>query len=272
VIRQQKHSRKARARQNEILLQEEAIRSAIAAEDPALDKLMRELEDITIIEDAIGDQYEITGQGKIGPDKGKLQIAPIASHGQSDSLETLRSLARGARLERSPMDSLVDHSRRSDSGRLLNAVETQMSQQALNLIGKGGLREDVSSEIKAQRAIPLIQDMDRGYNRKTGAPFGAAGLDAGHIYPHNKYPELSASPENIMYENKYENRTKQDFDDPQKVADLLLSRYIKTIRDSTTTTPGYSAEAIAEMAAGPEIMRLNRKEYLKAKRQGRDIY
>tara|TARA_X000001388_G_C2210625_1_gene114994 strand:+ start:327 stop:1022 length:696 start_codon:yes stop_codon:yes gene_type:complete len=230
-----------------------------------MDELLEIFGGLAAIEQAVGDQYELD-EGKIGVDKGKIQLRPKIKHGMAMAPETLRSLAL-AIIQADAGESLVDNRKRVVNTDLEYALENLMSGQGLAQLGKGGLREKVDNALRAERGKTIARALDLGYNQKTGAPFGSAGLDAGHIQSHKDFPELSTSAANIMPENKYENRAKGAAPDEQ-VADRLHHSLIKRIRDSHTMVP-YSDAAVAEMAAGPEIMQVNRKEYLKGKRAGR---
>ena len=222
-----------------------------------------------LLKDALSSQFEVSiSEGK-GKNQGKLLLKKRQSHGQGDSANTLTALEMGRRRALAG-ESLVDDSRRASTEPLRKAFDLLATGQAITELGKAGLRSgaNVSQDVMRERAWNMLLAYDRGYNPETGAPLGDVGTDGGHKKPHHLYPELSTSPENIMPENKYENRTKGAADDPDLVAERLAGNLIEKVIKDHEMVP-YSQSALDEMAAGPEIMRMNRKEYLKAKRTGR---
>ena len=62
------------------------------------------------------------------------------------------------------------------------------------------------------RAAALATDLDNGFDPKSRVPFNVINqavstpLDAGHFIAHASRPDLSDSPENIGFQNAYENR------------------------------------------------------------------
>ena len=184
--------------------------------------------------------------------------------------ETLIAMEMGRRRAETG-ESLVDDSRRADIEPLRKAFDDLLSGQAYRELGGAGLRESTGGDEMKARAWSMMQSYDKGYNPETGAPYGAAGTDGGHKKPHSLYPELSKAPDNIMPENAYENRTKGAAETAEEEAERLATGLIKKIIADHEMVP-YSAAAQAEIAAGPEIMQVNRKGYLKALRQGRQLY
>ena len=223
-----------------------------------------------LIKEACEDYFDIQiSEGK-GKNQGKVLLKKKQQHGMSKAPETLVAMELGRR--RAELgESLVDSSVRADNSNLRKAFDDLLTGQAYRELGGAGLRESVGGEEMKARAWEMLQAYDRGSNPETGAPYGAAGTDGGHKKPHSLYPELSKAPENIMPENAYENRTKGAAATPEEEAERLATGLIKKIISDYQPVP-YSAAAQAEMAAGPEIMRVNRKEYLKAKRMGRALY
>ena len=223
-----------------------------------------------LIKDACESYFDIEiSEGK-GKNQGKVLLKKKQQHGKGSAPETLVAMELGRRRAEAG-ESLVDASVRADNSGLRKAFDDLLSGQAYRELGGAGLRESTGGEEMKARAWEMIQAYDRGYNPETGAPYGEAGTDGGHKKPHSLFPELSKAPENIMPENAYENRTKGAAVSPKEEAERLANGLIKKIVADHQPVP-YSAAAQAEMAAGPEIMRVNRKEYLKAKRTGRALY
>ena len=224
-----------------------------------------------LIKDSLGNYFDIrVSEGK-GKNQGKILLKKkVEQSGLSGAPETLIAYEMGRRRAEAG-ESLVDDSKRADNTQLRKAFDELLTGQAYRELGGAGLRESTGGEEMKQRAYAMLEAYDRGYNPETGAPYGRAGLDGGHKKPHSLYPELSKAPDNIMPENKYENRTKGAASSPEEEAERLANKFIKEIIAGHTVVP-YSDSAVAEMAAGPEIMQVDRKEYLKAKRQGRPLY
>ena len=225
-----------------------------------------------LIKDALSDYFDIEVSSGKGKNQGKVLLKKKIMHGMGSAPETLVAMEMGRRRAEAG-ESLVDHSVRASTEPLRKAFDDLLSGQAYRELGGAGLRESTGGEEMKARAWEMIQSYDRGYNPETGAPYGGAGTDGGHKKAHSLFPELSKAPENIMPENAYENRTKGAAETPEQEAERLASGLIKKIIADYEPGPNpYSEATLAEMAAGPEIMRVNRKEYLKAKRMGRALY
>jgi len=234
-----------------------------------INALVKHAEAYLELNDALGDHYELS-YGKQKKNQDEVRLTRKKLSGKSNSVNTLIAKELGAR--RAELgESLVDQTApRASTDDFRYAFDNLLSEQGKTMLGSGGLREGavVSPEDMNQRAYNIALAHSRGYNPETGAAYSDVGVDAGHKKPHALHPELSTDPDNIMPENKYENRIKGKEEDPRKVAEVLRNNYLNDIRKSSSPIE-YSDEAIAEMAAGPEIMRVNRKEFLKGRRQGR---
>ena len=225
-----------------------------------------------LIKDALSDYFDISiSEGK-GKNQGKVLLKKKQVHGMGSAPETLVAMEMGRRRALAG-ESLVDDSVRADTAPLRKAFDDLLSGQAYRELGGAGLRESTGGNEMKERAFNMLLYYDRGYNPETGAPYGGAGTDGGHKKPHSLYPELSKAPDNIMPENAYENRTKGAAETAEQEAERLATGLIKKIIADFEPGPNpYSEATLAKMAAGPEIMRVNRKEYLKAKRMGRPLY
>ena len=71
-----------------------------------------------------------------------------------------------------------------------------------------------------------------------------------------------------MPENKYQNRIQGKEEDPEIVADRMMNKVLSDIRNDPEVEVRYSPQAVVEMEAGPPIMRMNRKQFLAARRKG----
>ena len=105
-----------------------------------------------------------------------------------------------------------------------------------------GLRGKVAKltlEDQEDRSVLRAGELFRGYNDKTGMPYGEAGVDGGHKKAHHNAPELSAAKGNMMYENKYENRGKQDAPTPEDEYRMLDKGLKDRLRDGEISTDEY---------------------------------
>ena len=119
--------------------------------------------------------------------------------------------------------------RRADDPELINALERQgfiEKQKGIDRLGYAGARsKELKDRIDAgtyfQVRDNIIGDMDRGYNARTGAPFGSPFLDGngnlvrdqlegGHILEHALNPEGRHDPSNIIAELRTENQLKKE--------------------------------------------------------------
>ena len=194
------------------VLDEAYLARQLVADGDISAKLLQGLGDAALLEDAVGSHYdltELTG-GKL-EDRGKIKIKAKQMHGASNSPQTIDALLRAIEYEKhgalvTPRQS-TPHSRE-----LRMAAERILAPAGASALAKVGLRaggvEGLDGPERLLRALDRIDELDRGFNQNTGAIYDGVGLDGGHKFPHNKYPEMSESRENMMFENKYENRVK----------------------------------------------------------------
>ena len=223
-----------------------------------------------LLKEALQDQFDVSVSDTKGKNQGKLILKKKIRHNDGESKNTMVALEMGRRRALAG-ESLVDDRVRASTEPLRKAFDLLASGQAIAELGKGGLRagHGIKGNDMKERAWNMLVSYDRGYNPETGAPLGVVGTDGGHKKPHHLYPELSTDPSNIMPENKYENRIKGAADEAELVSERLAGAMIKKAMIGVPNDISYSPAALEEMAAGPEIMRMNRKQYLKAKRLGR---
>ena len=183
--------------------------------------LLNELEQTAVIQDALGSHYNLTENTK-----GKIDIKRDDIKGMTNSRDNLNALlmaidtemngdivdhrpGMGSRSGLAPVQGPIQETR--GDKRLRMALTDMLSDQAISELAKPGLRAGamtgMSKEERLARAVPYATKINNGYDHRTGSLL-TTGLDGGHIFPHNEYPELSAAAFNIAPENKYVNRAK----------------------------------------------------------------
>ena len=198
------------------------VREGAAKEgDLAFLKLLDDIEEYELIKEAVGDNYYLSinedmMRGRKNPtpsaDYGKIELKSKDPHGLSDSKATINSILMA--LDSRKHGPVVQREGRSPTKqdlRLRQAVENQLSNKSIMTLAGVGLRNKGSHldwQDRVDRSADRIIELSYGYNPVTGAPYAGVGLDGGHKLPHDTYPELSDARENMMLENKYENRAK----------------------------------------------------------------
>jgi hypothetical protein len=198
-------------------IDEAAATKALIADGIISAKTLNELEDFSIIQDAVGDHYDVS---EIRGGKAALKARP--SHGQSNDRDNLNSLLMAIDVEQNgPIvnqrpgmgDAQGPIQETYGDNRVRKAAERMLSPGAISVLASPGLRagaiKDISSEDRLTRAINYAIKLNNGYDHLTGSRL-TMGLDGGHILPHNKYPMLSEEAFNMAPENKYVNRAKGD--------------------------------------------------------------
>ena len=208
-------------------LDEAAAHKALIAEGILSNKTLDELRDFSVIQDAVGDQYDVSEVRG-----GKAGLTPIQFHGESNDTASLnaRLMAIDAELngpivnQRPGLADDVQGPIQETAGnkRLRKAAERILSPGAVSQLASPGLRAGAMKFIEPSermvRAVNYAINLDNGYDPVTGARY-IGGLDGGHVFPHEKYPELSAASFNIQPEDKYVNRAKGN----REGADLVKS-------------------------------------------------
>ena len=184
-------------------------------------------------------------EGTESKETGKLRISPKELHGGRNSRETLLSIM-GAQKAIKQGSDLVERPAYVDSSpanrEIEQAIRSRFSNKAKQDLAKVGLRGGVAKltlQDQEDRAVLRAGELYRGYNDKTGMPYGDAGLDGGHKQAHHNAPELSAAKENMMFENKYENRGKQDAPTPEDEYRMLDKGLKDRLRNDEITTAEY---------------------------------
>ena len=184
-------------------------------------------------------------EGTEGKETGKLRISPKELHGGRNSRESLLSIM-GAQKAIKQGSSLVDRPAYVDNSSANKAIEdairSRYSYAGKQNLAKVGLRGGVAKltpQDQEDRAVLRGGELYRGYNDKTGMPYGEAALDGGHKEAHHNAPELSTAKENMMFENKYENRAKQDALTPDDEYNKLEKGLRDRLRDGEISTDEY---------------------------------
>lgn len=189
------------------------------------------LGDFAIIQESLGDHYDVVEMrgGKAGLDR-------ISQHGMSNSRDNLNALLMAVDAERNgpivvqrPGLAVNEQGPAQMSNydkELGQAITRSMGDGGLTALAKPGLRSGAMTGMpgdqKLYRAINYARKIGNGYDPINGSRL-TMGLDGGHIFPHNKYPELSASDFNINPENQYVNRAKGNREGAELISSLTNS-------------------------------------------------
>jgi len=207
-------------------LDEAAATKALIADGIISSKLLNEFRDFSIIQDAVGDHYDVS---EIRGGKAALKARP--SHGGSNTRDNLNALLMAIDAEqngpivvqRPGMNGLQGPIQETFADRQVRGAMTRsLSPGGMSVLASPGLRAGAIKEMdgneRLTRAINYGIKLNNGYDHITGSRL-TMGLDGGHILPHNKYPLLSAEAFNMAPENKYVNRAKGN----REGADLIQS-------------------------------------------------
>ena len=197
-------------------LDEDKTKAALVASGIISEKLLDELEKTSLVQEAIGDHYDISEVRG-----GKLGVKQRSSSGNSNKRDNLNALLmaidsemNGPIVNQRPgmaegEQGPIRESRGDRQTRM--ALTDMLSPGAISELAKPGLREGamkgMPDEQRLSRAIGYGMKLNNGYDHLTGSRL-TMGLDGGHIFPHKNYPMLSTADFNIAPENKYVNRAK----------------------------------------------------------------
>ncbi len=199
-------------------LDEDKTKAALVASGIISEKLLDELEKTALVQEAIGDHYDISEiRG------GKLAVKQRKSSGNSNKRDNLNALLMAIDTEMNgPIVNQRPGMAEGEQGPIPEskgdrqtrmALTDMLSDGAISELAKPGLRGDAMAgmpkEQRLNRAVGYGMKLNNGYDHLTGSRL-TMGLDGGHIFPHNKYPMLSTADFNIAPENKYVNRAKGD--------------------------------------------------------------
>ena len=216
-----------------MVLDEAAAARALIADGIISADLLQGLSDAALLQEAVGSHYELEElvNGK-KDDRGKIKLKAKEMRGQSNSPQTIDALLRAIEYEQKG-DLVTPRQSTPHSRELRKAGERILAPAGASTLAKVGLRaggvETLDGPERLVRALDRIDELDRGFNQKTGAIYDGVGLDGGHKMPHNKYPELSEARENMMFENKYENRVKGNREG-EDVIKAMRNSLIKRLR------------------------------------------
>lgn len=209
---------------------EAAATKALIADGIISSKLLNEFRDFSIIQDAVGDHYDVSEiRG------GKAALKPRPSHGGSNSRDNLNALLmavdaelHGPIVEQRPgMNGAQGPIQETFADRQVRGAFTRsLSPGGMSVLASPGLRagaiNSMDGDERLTRAINYGIKLNNGYDHITGSRL-TMGLDGGHILPHNQYPELSSASFNMAPENKYVNRAKGDREGASLIKSLTNS-------------------------------------------------
>lgn len=195
-----------------MVLDEAAAAKALITDGIISAELLQGLCDAALLQEAVGSHYDMEElRNGRKEDRGKFKLKAKEMRGASNSPQTVDALLRAIDYERHG-DLVTPRQATPHSQELRMAGERILAPAGASALAKVGLRaggvETLDGPERLVRALDRIDELDRGFNQKTGAIYDGVGLDGGHKLPHNKYPEMSEARENMMFENKYENRVK----------------------------------------------------------------
>ena len=215
---------------------EERAKAALIADGIISEKLINELEKTALIQEAVGDHYDVTEVRG-----GKLGLKQKHSHGMSNHRDNLNALlmaidsemngavvnhrpGMGHRPGLAPLQGPIQET--YGDKRLRMALTDMLSLGGASELAKPGLRAGAMTgmpkEQRMNRAINYALKLNNGYDEETGSRL-TMGLAGGHKFPHHKYPELSSQDFYIKPENKYVNRAQGDREGSAKVTSLINS-------------------------------------------------
>ena len=211
-------------------IDEAAATKALIADGIISSKLLNEFRDFSIIQDAVGDHYDVS---EIRGGKAGLKARP--SHGGSNTRDNLNALAMAIDAEingpivvqRPGMNGLQGPIQETLADRQVRGAFTRsLSPGGMSVLASPGLRngaiKTMSGDERLTRAINYGIKLNNGYDHITGSRL-TMGLDGGHILPHNQYPALSTAAFNMAPENKYVNRAKGDRQGAELIKSLTNS-------------------------------------------------
>ena len=199
-------------------LDEDKTKAALVASGIISEKLLDELEKTSLVQEAIGDHYDISEVRG-----GKLAVKQLQQSGNSNKRDNLNALLMAIDSEMNgPIVNQRPGMGEGEQGpipestgdkRTRMALTDMLSPGAVSELAKPGLRGNAMTGMpddqRLNRAVGYGMKLNNGYDHITGSRL-TMGLDGGHIFPHNNYPKLSTADFNIAPENKYVNRAKGD--------------------------------------------------------------
>jgi hypothetical protein len=231
-------------------IDEDAAYKALIADGIISNKALSELRDFSIIQDAVGDHYDVTEVRG-----GKAGLKPISKHGGSNSRDNLNALLmaidaeiNGPIVVQRPGIGEAQGPIQETFGdrRVRNAITRSLSPGGISTLASPGLRagaiKDISTDDRLIRAINYGIKLNHGYDHITGSRL-TMGLDGGHILPHNAYPELSTASFNMAPENKYVNRAKGD-----REGAALIKSLTNSFKKKFGTAKKQGAVPVSELA------------------------
>ena len=171
------------------------------------------LSDAAMLQEATGNHYDMQElvNGRI-EDRGKFKLIPKQIRGGTNLPQTIDGLLMAAQVERTGEPVVIPMGDTPHSLALREATARILAPAgASQLAGiglRGGAVANLDSSERMLRAQDRVVELDRNFDPTSGARLDGVGLDGGHKFAHDKYPELSEARENMQPENKYVNRVK----------------------------------------------------------------
>ena len=181
--------------------------------DPALEKLLGQLEDYVALEGAGGDYYYLSrdpsanGRKLKDPDRVFL-VAEPRQHGMEQHPLTHRAISATQQMHESGAPLVNAPAKEPAIDEMRRLLSTYVMPTSVSGIGSGGQRHARNAEQLLDVASSLMVDTDRGYNSRAGYALAGMPLDAGHVIGHASRPDLSDKGSNLEWENQYANKGK----------------------------------------------------------------
>ena len=238
------------------VLDEKALHQALINDKDIDPLLLSELRDSAMLQEAVGSHYDLEelNTGKI-LDRGKIKLKRKAQGGGSDLKQTIDALLMAAASQK--YGNVVEGTKTSPySNELRMAAERILAPAGASELAKVGLRDGdlakLSGREKLERALDRILELDKGYNPVTGSLYEGVDLDGGHKMAHSKYGDMSSNKDNMMFESKYENRTKGNKEGDSLIKALRSSLLNRLKKGRITPEELAKAYQFDDSIIGPE--------------------
>ena len=195
------------------MLSNEEIKAALVADGIISSELLEGLSDAAVLQEATENHFDMVelDKGKKS-DRGKFKLIPKQIRGGTNLQQTVDGLLMAAQVEATGAPNVIPMGETNQSRRVRLAGERILAPAGASQLAGVGLRAGALQELdgpeRLARALDRLVELDRNFDPTSGARLDGVGLDGGHKFAHGAHPELSASRENMQWENKYVNRVK----------------------------------------------------------------